>query len=120
MVLIETPDKLISFEARKKLGVPNQYGQIVYGVSDYGVKNNYAGIYQMRPRTSGRVAVRMNFYAPPETALRIANPRRGVFANAVSAWQALSTSQKEVYRVKSWGKHMSGYNVFLHEFLISH
>ena len=77
------------------------------------------GIYQMRPRKKGKIAVRMKFYAPPETAARLANPRRAVFAAGVAAWQALDASQKEFYRLKSFGKHMSGYNVFLHEYLIS-
>ena len=102
------------------MGIPNQYGFDTYGVSRYGEKNDLAGIYQMRPRLKGRLCVRMKHYSPPETALRIANPRRAVFASAVSAWQGLSTVQKELFRVKSSGKHMSGYNVFLHEYLISH
>jgi hypothetical protein len=131
MVTVDTPDKLISFEARKKMGIPNQYGHLVYGIARYGEKNDYAGIYQIRhtpqgvyPPTKkvppGRFNVRMRFYVPTETALRIANPRRGIFANAVLAWQGLSASEKEYFRLKSFGKHMSGYNVFLHEYLISH
>ena len=130
MVVVDFPDKLISMEARKKLGIPNQYGYIVYGIARYGEKNDYAGIYQVRhtpygifPPTKkvppGRFIVRMRHYVPTETALRIANPRRGIFANAVHAWQALDASQKEVFRIKSKSKHMTGYNVFLHEYLIS-
>lgn len=131
MVVVDMPQKLISFEARKKFGIPNQYGYIVYGIARYGEKNDYAGIYQMRhtpygtwpsaqkvPR--GRFCVRMRHYAPPETAKRLANPRRVIYGNAVGAWRLLSTSQKEFYRVKSFGKHMSGYNVFMKEYLISH
>lgn len=152
MVLVDFPQKLISFEARKKLGKPAYFGERLFGHVSYGLEyneaspfqygiRNYAdtfygmslsfeGIYQMRhtpygvyPPTKkvppGRFAVRMKFYIPNETALRIANPRRAVFANAVLAWQALDTSQKEAFRIKSKNKHMSGYNVFLHEYLIS-
>ena len=120
MVLVEFKDRLISADARKKLGIPNQYGYLIYGVARYGEKNNFAGIYQTRHYKGGKYTVREKFYVPTESASRIANPRRVVFASAVSAWQALSTSQKQIYNIKCSGKHMSGYNVFLHEYLISH
>ena len=142
MVVVESPNKIFSFEAKKKMGNPTyygernsglcfygreyieaspfQYGIRIYGGFLYGENLSFEGIYQTRPRPKGRIAVRMKFYVPPETSARIANPRRTTFADGVSAWQALSTVQKEFYRLKSMGKHMSGYNVFLHEYLISH
>ena len=131
MVVVDFPDKLISFEARKKFGIPNQYGYSIYGIARYGEKNDFAGIYQIRhtpygvfPPTKkvppGRFVVRMRHYAPPETAARLANPRRVIYGNAVGAWRALSTLQKESYHLKSKSKHMSGYNVFMKEYLISH
>jgi len=142
MAVLNVPDRLFSFEARKKFGVPSYYGESVYGFSRYGQEPNwfrlleygerddgvkeycdsfyFEGIYQMRPSGSDRVCVIEKFYMPTESSARVSNPRRGVFANAVLAWQELSTSQKEVYRVKSNGRRMSGYNIFLREFLISH
>ena len=110
---------------------PHQYGKRTYADAFYGANLSFEGIYHTRPPAftsrmvinptrKKRVNVRMKYYTSPETALRIANPRRAVFASAVSAWQALTASQKELYRLKSMGKHMSGYNVFLHEYLISH
>lgn len=141
MAVVNFPDKLISGEARKKFGRPSFYGERLYSFAEYGQeyievspyqygKRLYAdcqygenlsfeGIYSMRPRLSGRVPVRMKFYMPSESAARIANPRRGVFADAVLAWQGLDALQKEVFRIRSKNKHMSGYNVFLREYLIS-
>ena len=78
------------------------------------------GVYQMRPRKSGRICVKMKFYAPPETTPRINNPRRAIFASAVASWQALSLEQKKMYNKKAMGKHFTGYCQFLHEYLISH
>lgn len=120
MAIIAFPDRVVSSEARKKFGIPNQYGHIVYGVSRYGEINDYAGIYQIRPRPTGRIHVRERFYIPtnPQTVPQQAN--RSKFADAIFAWQALSSSEKEYYRQKSSGKNMSGYNVFIHEYLISH
>jgi hypothetical protein len=152
MVVVDFPDKLISFEARKKMGSGSLYGERIFGQSRYGQEytevspyqygiRNYAdafygenlsfdGIYQMRhgpygvwsPTKKvppGRFCVREKFYYPAQTLAQVSNPRRAIFASAVSAWQALSTLQREPYRLKSVGKHMSGYNVFLHEYLIS-
>jgi hypothetical protein len=142
MAVVNFPDKLISFEPRRRVGPasyfgeqrygegcygqdyiemsPYQYGKRLYADAEYGENFSVDGIYQMRPRAKGRIAVRMKFYMPSETAARIANPRRLIFANAVLAWQGLTTLQKEFYRLKSKNKRMSGYNVFLHEYLISH
>ena len=98
---------------------PNQYGYIIYGVSRYGQKQDSSAVDHFLPRPSGRVHVRKRFYVPtnPQTVPQQAN--RTKFANAVSAWQILNAGQKEAYRIKSSGKHMSGYNLFIREFLIS-
>lgn len=120
MVLVEMPQRFCSFDARKKFGRPNKYGQAIYGVSQFGEDNDLTGIYQTRHYKGGKYTVRENFYVPTETTKRINDPNRVTFANAVLAWQGLTSEQKEVYRIKSSGKNMSGYNVFLHEYLISH
>jgi len=142
MALVEFKERLISANARKKLGNPAYYGEKIYAKSYYGVEYkeaspfqygikifgqreygenlSFEGIYQTRHYKGGKFTVKEKFYIPTETLARTSDPNRVTFANAVSAWQALTASQKEVYRVKSNGKRMSGYNVFLHEYLISH
>ena len=77
------------------------------------------GIYQMRPRPNGPICVRHIFYAPTETPARIANPRRAIFASAVLAWQNLTADQKLEYHKKAYGKHMSGYNLFMKQYLLT-
>jgi hypothetical protein len=120
MAVLGPLESLLSFQARQKVGIPNQYGRIIYGVSRYGEKNDYAGIYQTRPRPKGRMMVRMVHYVPtnPQTIPQQTNRQK--YADSVAAWQALSSSEKQFYRVKSSGRRMSGYNLFQHEYLISH
>ena len=142
MVLVEFRERLSSMDTRKRLGMPayfgernysksyygqehkkvdfDEYGKIFYGKRFYGESRTYEGIYQTRHYKGGKFTVKENFYTPTQTYHENRQVWRGVFADAVSAWQALSTSQKELYRIKSSGKHMSGYNVFLHEYLIQH
>jgi hypothetical protein len=62
----------------------------------------------------------MKHYVPTNNKKEKQQQWRGIFADAITAWQALSTSEKEAFRIKSSGKHMSGYNVFLHEYMITH
>lgn len=120
MAKLDCPDRLLSMTARKRFGRPNQYGQIVYGYSQYGEKNNYTGIYQVRHYKSNLVNVVEQFYCPTDQSQPAKVARQIIFASAILAWQALSAGEKERFRRKSSGKHMSGYNVFLHEYLISH
>jgi len=43
--------------------------------------------------------------------------RREKFAAAVAAWQSLTPEQKEVYNKKAMRKNMSGYNLYLSEYM---
>jgi hypothetical protein len=71
------------------------------------------GIYQMRRRPGGAICVREAFYdpGPPADPDQIAAQEK--FADAVLAWQGLTQEQKNQYNKKAYGKHMSGYNLFL-------
>lgn len=142
MVLVEFRERLVSADTKKKLGKPtyygekmnghcyygqepqkviaDEYGDIYFASRFYGDSRTYEGIYQTRHYNGGKYTVQEKFYCPTNKKTIPQQANRTKFADAISAWQALTTSQKEVYRVKSSGKRMSGYNVFLHEYLISH
>jgi len=80
----------------------------------------WAGIYQMRSCHEGKIPIRMKFYAPPETPARIANPRRAICADGVSAWKLLTDEQKAEYDKRAIGRHYGGYHLFMREYLLSH
>jgi len=96
---------LFSIEARGKLNSPNP---------------NFGGIYQTQPTSKGRITRKLKFYVPtnPQTELQQAN--RSKFADAVLAWQNLTSQQKLSYNERASGKPLSGYNLFLKEYLLSH
>ena len=142
MVLVEFKERLNSADTRKRLGKPtfygekmngncyygqeplkvteDEYGAIYFGSRFYGDSRTYEGIYQTRHYKGGKYTVQEKFYSPTETLARTSDPNRITFRNAVLAWQALTLEEKKVYNIKSYGKNMSGYNLFLHEYLISH
>lgn len=97
-----------------------QYGYKTYGGAKYGEARCPYGIYQTRTRYGKQTNVREKFYIPsnPQTEAQQAN--RATYAAGIVAWQALTPSQKDVYNEKAKGKRMSGYNLFLQEYLLSH
>jgi len=96
------------------------FGTTTFGVEKYANIILLSGVYR-----TDNVTGRTKFYREPYYITK--NPRtepqqtwRGVFANAVAAWQALTPEEKNEYNVKAKGKRMSGYNLFLKEYLLSH
>jgi len=102
-----------------------QYGEGIFGVSEYGgggeVSNtDFYGVYQMRKCKEGRVIIRMKFYKKnnPQTVAQQANRQK--FADAELAWQNLTTEQKKVYNDRAVGKPLHGFNIFISEYMLSH
>jgi len=135
-------EKLFSSIAKKRFGIFREYGTSQFGFSHYGdgpiyiivdkgppVKYfsdtngnpiDFAGIYR-----TDNVTGKVKNYREPYYITR--NPRtsdqqawRQIFADAISAWQALTQEQKDQYNKDAKGKGLSGYNLFLKEYLKSH
>lgn len=120
---IKTPGVLV----QKKLGNPDttinfgqSFGHAYFGEAIYGNDDGYiAGIYQKRKCLEGVISIRMKFYSPtnPQTIPQQAN--RSVFSSAVAGWQGLTSEQKQVYNTNAKGKNLSGYNLYIREFMLS-
>lgn len=109
MVIITGIKKGIGVKIRGKLGhdgAPDPKG--VYG------------IYRVRHRWGKVIQEKLPFYVPtnPQTGPQQANRQK--MTDAVAAWQALTDEQQAVYNKNAIGKEMSGYNLFLQEYLLSH
>jgi hypothetical protein len=142
MVEVYGVEKLLSVTPKKRFGKFRLYGTSQFGHSDYGAEDivcfpdgydaegqdrtpklapiNFSGIYR-----TDNVTGRTKFYREPYYITK--NPRtvpqqawRGIFADSVSAWQGLTDEQKAVYNIRAKGKRMSGYNLFLKEYLSLH
>lgn len=97
-----------------------QYGIRAYGGTKYGNAFERFGIYQVRTRYGPPFVVREKFYEPSDQTQPNKVARQNIFAAAVTGWQALTDQQKAVYNKNAIGKGMSGYNLFLREYLLSH
>lgn len=131
-MLVEHPaEKLMSLGARGRSLRNCEYGCAIFGFSVYGEEPTVlnfgngktgvaSGIFQRR-RNGGKVVLALERYYVPKNPQTIPQQaHRQTFADAVVAWQALTTIQKQVYNENSREKKMSGYNLFLREYLKSH
>lgn len=117
MSIVSFPSRGQSLQIRGSLGLPNGLGEYWLGWSIVGDDNQHAGIYQSRPRNTGRIFVKMRHYFPRNYKTETQQAWRGVFAEAVAGWQQLSLEQKKEWREKKWPRHMSGYNRYLRYYL---
>lgn len=97
-----------------------QYGFRGYGKRDYGDIYFLSGIYQVRTRYNHKTQTREKYYIPHNPRSIFQQAWRSIFADAIVAWQGLTSEEKRVYNIKSYGKHKSGYNIFLGEYLKAH
>lgn len=109
---------LKSIESRQKIGKPNQYGGGIYGDSLYGDESEIAGLYRVRHYNGKKYREKMQFYPYVITHTAGQDVNRSKFADAVSAWQALTGEQKAVYNKRAIGRRMFGYHLFLREFML--
>ncbi len=120
MAIIDPGSTPLADQARQKLGRTSEYGCRRYGAFFYGEVNDLYGIYSIRKGLKGQIIVKKRFYIPsnPRTVPQQAN--RQIYADGVLAWQNLTEEQKSVYNTNATGLKMSGYNLFLKEYLLSH
>lgn len=109
---------LLSCVARQKFGKPNGLGGSFLGWTDLGDDNQFAGIYSSLVIDGQRHQRFFPFYEYVITHTPAQNALRSKFAVAISAWQALGSTEKEKYKKRAIGRHMSGYNLFIREYML--
>ena len=109
---------------------PGQHGIRIYGETDYGDAFAFAGIYQVRHHRIGYLTLgeketgelyvrRSKFYVPKNPNSEAQQSKRSIFTAGVLSWQSLSEDEKNIYRERAEGLEMSGFNLFLSEYLLN-
>ena len=141
MVKVLSKQRTNSFGISRKLGIAYEFGQRIYGEdrfgleeirldywgfgfneygnSKYGEDNTRWGVYQKRSENGKSFYVRMPFMTPTNPKTATQQNWRQVFTDGVIAWQSLTNEQKQVYNKRASKLHMTGYNLFLKEYLNS-
>jgi len=120
LVIVDLKQGVHSIEVRGRLGKPNLFGEVYCGWSQFGDENVSAGYYQRRPRPCGQIIVRMRHYFPDCGHTERQEEVRGIFADGVSAWKALSESEKQVWNMMKWPRRMSGFCRHQRQYLKDH
>lgn len=96
------------------------YGDSTYGVDDYANIILLSGVYRQRKYPGETRAYREPHYIPynPRTETQQANRQK--MTDGVLAWQGLPDPEKKLWRIKAVGEKMTGFNLFLSDYLLTH
>jgi hypothetical protein len=120
MSKVESIQLPYAMRIQKRWGTRNVYGWANFGNCIYGNGRSDFGIYQIRKCTDGRKSVHMIWYKPFNAQSEIQQANRQKFETAREAWAPLTSPEKRDYNLKAMGKHFSGYNLFVREYMRSH
>ena len=113
-------DKAISMNARGRFGYGGGFGRIAFGYNRFGFYSKYSGIYSKKFYFGKPYISKMKFYRPTNPQTVPQQAWRAVFTDGFNAWQALTTEQKNVWRLRAKFKRMTGFNLFMSEYLNTH
>ena len=75
------------------------------------------GVYRMYPTSFGKLCLWSDFYEPSDQTQPNKLISQAKFADAVLAWQNLATEKKIRYNELAVGRHFSGYNLFIRDYM---
>jgi len=87
-------------------------------ILNYPYAHSSFGIYRLTNCREGKISTKRHFYDYNIDATPARRLRRLKFAAAVVAWKILTPEQKLLYNERAVGRHMSGYNLFIKEFML--
>ena len=101
------------------------YGEADFGSGGFGSEEPnptapFYGIYQNRRCKEGLIPVQMKFYKPTNPQTEPQQTNRQKITDAVLAWQNLTEQEKQVYNRNALGQALTGYNLFVKNYLLSH
>lgn len=120
-MVVVIPLKDVPFlQARGRLGISNGLGFHILGWTRLGEVFHEAGTYAKNGRWKNQKLVkrRHSYCGNPRTTIQQA--RRLLFADGVGAWRSLDPTQQGTYRRQAAKINMSGFNLFMREYLNSH
>lgn len=108
----------IGNQIRRKFDVGHHPG--IVGKSKVGPVDTVRGNPQIFKYYSGLGQRVLAYYQPTNPQTETQQAWRAVFAAAVSAWQALTDSERKAWRVRGSRQAKLGYSMFLTRYLEAH
>lgn len=111
---------LFALQEWGKFGKPNGVGEFWAGWSELGDWEPRAGYYRRQWNGHVKCKSRMKFYFKIASGSEAETHRRDVFRDGVTAWHALTDSERLVYNNLKYPSAQSGFNRFMTKYLKSH
>lgn len=123
-------EKIFSVWAKKKCGRFNQLGTFQLAHSWLGDEDIYferpgkepillSGIYRTDQVTGKTRNYREPYYIPKNPRTDFQQTNRAKYAEGIIAWKGLTSEEKMIYNKRATKLHISGYNLFLKEYMLS-
>jgi len=109
-----------NYGAEEILFNPTLYGKADFGKSFFGARLCLSGIYKKHGTSLTKQFHRIDYYITKNPRSIPQQANRQKYADGVLAWQNLTEPEKIAYNKSAIGKRMSGYNLFLKQYLLSH
>jgi hypothetical protein len=97
----------------------NELGFAIYGTTAFGTDDKRWGIYQRRQENGKIFYIKENFYQGWGTGSETQQATRDNFAAGMTAWKALTPTQKMWYRKKASRINLPAQNLFMRQYLNS-
>ena len=141
MPKVEGLDKLFCDNISNRFGVPCRFGKSMFAEAYFGDEEMFiaetpfgvasfadsifgnifilSGIYHKIITNKGNEIRRHDYYFPKNPRKIPQQANRAKLLPGIVAWRNLTQEQKGVYNKRTLRKDMSGYNLFLREYLLS-
>lgn len=113
-------DRILGPDLRGPFGGYKAYlrGDITWAEAEATIP--HAGIYQVRRVNGKKIPYKLKFYRPTNPQTVNQQSRRAVFADGIIHWRALTSDEKKSLNIRARRVRMSGYNLYLREYMLSH
>jgi len=108
-----------NFGSEDVLFSPSLFGCIDFGHDSFCCRFSLSGIYRSDNVTGVTKWYKEPYYIPKNPRTESQQAQRSKLADGVSEWFDLTPEEKDVFNERARAKHLSGYNLFLKEYLLS-
>jgi hypothetical protein len=119
MAIIDLSEIGLFFTIKKKLRKPTDVNPLKPNSRANAYPLLVPGVYKSHMKNGKLVTWRCALYSPVNNKTPNQLAWQAIYRAGVAEWKNLTKEQQQIYNRKAYGKHMSGYNVFMKEYLIA-
>lgn len=119
MAVVDIAKLCEGFTIRKTLRKNLDFFPLHPNLGINGLPNLPAGVYKVYHLGGKPVQVCCKLYSPVNHKTANQLVWQAIYRAGVVAYKALTDDQRDIYHRRAYGKHFSGYNIFMKEYLLT-